>query len=159
MKKEIFENLYESYGRNLDIETCPYDYKEMEDDAWNRELRRKAKKIFSSIYNMFSNEIVNKLDYLQDDIYERLNEIKNDYNSAMYHKNKLEKSIKEITDKNTKLYDFYFAKKIDKEYFDEMKSYYGELLAELKCHLLYDNELLHNIKIYKKEIESLIVTN
>lgn len=157
MKKEMFENWYESYGRNLAIETCPYDYKEMEDDAWNKELRRKAKKIFSSIYNMFSNEIADKLDYLQDNIYVRLNEISNDYNSAMYQKNKLEKSIKEITDKNTKLYDFYFAKKIDKEYFDEMKSYYGELLAELKCHLFHVNELLHNIKVIKKEIESLVV--
>lgn len=159
MKKEIFENWYELYGRNLVIETCPYDYKEMEDDAWNRELRRKAKKIFSSVYNIFSNEIADKLDYLQDGVYERLIEINKDYNSAMIEKNKLEKSIKEITDKNTKLYDFYFAKKIDKEYFDEMKVYYGEILSELKRHLFCVNTLLHNIKVYKKAIESLIVTD
>ena len=158
MKKELFEVWYDDVGRNFAIETCPYDYKEMEDDAWNRELRRKAKKIFSSVYNMFSNIIADKLDYLQDDIYERLIKIKNDYNSAMIQKNKLEKSIKEITDKNTKLYDFYFAKKIDKEYFDEMKVYYGETLSKLKCYLFNVNELLHNIKVYKKEIESLIVT-
>lgn len=158
MKKEMFENWYESYGRNLAIETCPYDYKEMEDDAWNRELRRKAKKIFSSIYNLFSDSMIDKLDILQDDVYDRLDEIRNDYTSAMNQKNKLESEIKEITEKSTKLYDFYFENKIDKSYFDEMKSYYGNKLAELKCHQFHVNELLHNIKVYKKEIESLIIT-
>ena len=159
MKKELFEVWYNEFGRNLAIETCHYDYKEMEDDVWNKELRKKAKKIFSSVYNIFSNEIADKLSYLQDSVYKHLIEINNDYNSAMILKNKLEKSIKEITDKNTKLYDFYFAKKIDKEYFDEMKVYYGETLSELKYHLFCVNTLLHNIKVYKKAIEPLIVTD
>ena len=158
MKKELFEKWYAECGRNLAIETCPYDYKEMEEDVWEKELRRKAKKIFSSVYNMFSDSMVDKLDILQDDIYEHLDEINADYNSAINQKNKLEKSIKDITDKNTKLYDFYFAKKIDKDYFDEMKSYYGEILSELKCHKFHANELLHNIKVYKKNIESLVIS-
>ena len=158
MKKELFEKWYADCGRNLAIETCPYDYKEMEDDVWEKELRRKAKKIFSSIYDIFSDSINNRLSILQDDVRNKLDEIRNDYNSAMFQKNKLESEIKEVTEKSTKLYDYYFDNKIDKEYFEEMKSYYGNKLSELKCHQFHVNELLHNIKVYKKEIESLLFT-
>lgn len=158
MKKELFEKWYVEHGRNLAIETCPYDYKEIEDDVWEKELRRKAKKIFSSIYNIFSDSIYDRLSILQDDVRNKLDEIRNDYNSAMFQKNKLESEIKEVTEKSTKLYDYYFDNKIDKEYFEEMKSYYGNKLSELKCHQFHVNELLHNIKVYKKEIESLLFT-
>jgi chemotaxis regulatin CheY-phosphate phosphatase CheZ len=158
MKKEMFEKWYESYGRNLVIETCPYDYKEMEDDVWNKELRKKAKKIFSSLYNMFSNEMVNKLDIMQNEVYNKLYEIMDDYERAMNQKNNIEESIKDITDKSTKLYDFYFANKIDKEYFEEMKTYYGERLNKLKTNLGFINQVLHEIKITKKETESLLIT-
>lgn len=158
MKKELFEKWYVERGRNLAIETCPYDYKEIEDDVWEKELRRKAKKIFSSIYNIFSDSIYDRLSILQDDVRNKLDEIRNDYNSAMFQKNKLESEIKEVTEKSTKLYDYYFDNKIDKEYFEEMKSYYGNKLSELKCHQFHVNELLHNIKVYKKEIESLLFT-
>lgn len=157
MKKEMFDYWYDDFGRDLAIETCPYDYKEMEDDAWNRELRRKAKKIFSSVYNMFSNVMSYKLESLQEEVYEKMLYLNSNINSTLGYKQFLINEIEKITNITTKMYDLYFENKIDKDFFNEMKSFYGEQLRNLKTELNNADALIKEIKQEKKDLESLII--
>ena len=157
MKKEMFDCWYDDFGRDLAIETCPYDYKEMEDDAWNKELRRKAKKIFSSIYNMFSNVMSYKLEPMQEEIYEKMLYLNSNIDSTLSYKQFLINEIEKITNITTKMYDLYFENKIDKNFFNEMKSFYGEQLRNLKRELNNADGLIKEIKQEKKDLESLII--
>lgn len=157
MKKEMFDYWYDDFGRDLAIETCPYDYKEMEDDAWNKELRRKAKKIFSSVYNMFSNVMSYKLEPMQEEIYEKMLCLNSNINSTLGYKQFLINEIEKITNITTKMYDLYFENKIDKIFFNEMKSFYGEQLKNLKRELNNIDGLIKEIKQEKKDLESLII--
>ena len=157
MKKEMFDYWYDDFGRDLAIETCPYDYKEMEDDAWNKELRRKAKKIFSSVYNMFSNVMSYKLELMQEEIYEKMLCLNSNINSTLSYKQFLINEIEKITNITTKMYDLYFENKIDKNFFNEMKSFYGEQLRNLKRELNNADGLIKEIKQEKKDLESLII--
>lgn len=157
MKKEMFDYWYDDFGRDLAIETCPYDYKEMEDDVWNKELRRKAKKIFSSVYNMFSNVMSYKLELIQEEIYEKMLYLNSNIDSTLSCKQFLINEIKKITNINTKMYDLYFENKIDKNFFNEMKLFYGEQLRNLKRELNNVDGLIKEIKQEKKDLKSLII--
>lgn len=157
MKKEMFDYWYDDFGRDLVIETCPYDYKEMEDDVWNKELRRKAKKIFSSVYNVFSNVMSYKLESIQREIYEKILYLNSNINNTLEYKQFLINEIEKITNITTKMYNLYFENKIDKNFFNDMKSFYGEQLKNLKKGLNNTECLIKEIKQEKKDLESLII--
>lgn len=158
MKKELFKKWYKEYGRELAIETCPYDYKEMEYDVWEKELRRKAKKIFSSVYNMYCNEMVDRLCEVQDEVFLALNRMQEDLNNAVGFRIKIENNLKEFRDFSTELYDVHNEKKIDDEYFKKMKSFYGEGISDYKQNLHNVETVIKEIKKAMKKTECLIIS-
>ena len=158
MKKELFKKWYKEYGRELAIETCPYDYKEMEDDVWEKELRRKAKKIFSSVYNMYRNELVDSFKLVQKDAMNSLYKIKQDYQQTTKIRNKAEKELEQYRELATELYNLHKTKEIKEEYFESLKTLFGERIATLKSHISDTEKILKGIKKDKKNMEHLVLS-
>lgn len=155
MKKELFEKWYENYGRNLAIEICPYDYYEKEDDVWNKELRRKAKKIFSNIYDVIYKDYSAKLDDVQYEIKNALEKTEIMLIRSKKLNDSVKQEIKGVKEITTKLYDSYLNKN-DDEYSKDCKKFYGEKLDKLKTESHCIENTIKNLKITKKDIESLI---
>ena len=158
MKKELFKKWYKEYGRQLAIETCPYDYKEMEDDVWEKELRRKAKKIFSSVYDMYSNELSDSLELIREDVMNNLEEINQDYEQGIKIRSKAEEDLKQHKELATELYNLHKTKEIKEEYFEKLKSTLGEKITTLKCYMSNTETVLKAIKKDKKNMEILVVS-
>ena len=159
MKKEHIKKWYKEYGRNLAIETCPYDYKEMEDDVWEKELRRKAKKIFSTIYDMYSNELVNSLELIQEDILGALFEMNQDYEQGIKIRNKAIEDLTKYKELATELYNLHKTKEIKEEYFEKLKSVLGERIGVLQSYITNTEKVLKAIKKDKKNMEHLVVSD
>ena len=158
MKKQLFNKWYKEYGRGLAIETCPYDYKEMEDDVWEKELRRKAKIIFSSVYNLYSDELVNSLELVQEDVKSGLYEMNEDYKKGILIRTKAEKDLAQYKSLATELYDMHKTKEIKEEYFERLKTLFGERITMLKSYLADTEKILKAIKKDKKNLELLVVS-
>lgn len=159
MKKELFKKWYREYGRELAIETCPYDYKEMEDDVWEKELRRKAKNIFSTIYDMYSSELVNSLELIQEDVLSALFEMNQDYEQGIRIRNKAIEDLMECKELATELYNLHKTKEIKEEYFEKLKSVLGERIGVLQSYITNTEKILKGIKKDKKNMEHLVVSD
>ena len=159
MKKELFKKWYKEYGKNLAIETCPYDYKEMEDDVWEKELRRKAKKIFSSVYDVYSNELVNSLELIQENVRTALFEMNQDYQQGIKIRNKAIEDLTECKELATELYNLHKTKEIKEEYFEKLKSVLGERIGVLQSYVNNTEKVLKGIKKDKKNMEHLVVSD
>lgn len=159
MKKELFKKWYREYGRNLAIETCPYDNKETEDDVWEKELRRKAKKIFSSVYDMYSNELVNSLEVIQEDVRTALFKMNQDYEQGIRIRNKAIEDLTGCKELTTELYNLHKTKEIKEEYFEKLKSVLGKRIEIVQSYITNTEKILKAIKKDKKNMEHLVVSD
>lgn len=153
MKKEMFNVWYNECGRELAKNALPID------DVDEKEIRRKAKEIFSYTYNMFSDFMCDRLSPMYDYIIchlENLNEYAKEF--AM-RKKRAEELRNDITPYMTNLYDSYYKEKsIKKEQFDSLKNHFGEILSNAKNTINDCNAMLSMLKQEKKLVESLLVT-
>lgn len=159
MKKELFKKWYREYGKELAIETCPYDNKETENELWEKELRRKAKKIFSSVYNVYSNELVDSLELIQEDVRTALIEMNQDYKQGIRIRNKAIEDLTECKELATELYNLHKTKEIKEEYFEKLKSVLGERIGVLQSYITNTEKVLKAIKKDKKNMEHLVVSD
>ena len=72
MKKEMFNVWYNEYGKELAKNALPID------DVYEKEIRRKAKEIFSCTYSLFSEFMCDRLSPIHDYIIDYL-ENSNEY--------------------------------------------------------------------------------
>lgn len=153
MKKELFEVWYHEYGRDLAKDSLPID------DVEEKEIRRKAKKIFSSMYDMFSNFMNDRLNLVYEQIIDNINFLNNAYNEWSVRKNSAEimrdKSIPHLT----KLYDSYYNEKsIGKEQFDSLRHHFAEIVENSRHTIKDADKILSEIKHERKLLESLLIT-
>ncbi len=153
MKKEMFNLWYNEYGRGLAIDALPID------DVDEKEIRRKAKEIFSYTYDIFSEFMCDRLAPLYDHIVCQ-NDVINEMHKEICMRKKDAETIRdEITPHMTKLYDSYYKEKsIDKEQFHSLKKYFGEILSDAKEKINACDVTLSILKREKKYVESLLVT-
>ena len=153
MKKKMFNVWYNEYGKELAKNALPID------DVDEKEIRRKAKEIFSYTYSLFSEFMCDRLSPMRDHIIDYL-ENSNEYAEEFTMRKKCaEKLRNEITPYMTNLYDSYYKEKsIKKEQFDSLKNHFGEILSNAKNTINDCNGMLSALKQEKKLVESLLVT-
>lgn len=153
MKKEMFNVWYNGYGKELAKNALPID------DVDEKEIRRKAKEIFSYTYNMFSDFMCDRLSPIHDHIIDYL-ENSNEYTEEFAMRKKCAEELRDdITPYLTNLYDSYYKEKsIKKEQFDSLKNHFGEILSNAKNTINDCNAMLSMLKQEKKLVESLLVT-
>lgn len=154
MKKEMFEKWYASYGRELAVKALPLDEKELEE----KEIRKYAKNIYSSVYNSIKEKINSKLELIQYDIFEHIKEVNKVLENALSYKEYIINEIANITEITTTLYDKYLEHKVDEDIFKKTKEDYGTRLFKLKGCLKNTDVFIKITKDEKKELESLIVS-
>lgn len=153
MKKEMFNVWYNEYGRELAKKVLPID------DVEEKEIRRKAKEIFSYIYDMFSEFMSDRLSPMYDHIICHLESLTEYAEEFSMRKKCAEEIRKDITPYMTKLYDSYYKEKsIKKEQFDSLRSHFGEVLSNTKETINNCDAMLSMLKEEKKNVESLLVT-
>lgn len=153
MKKEMFNVWYNEYGRGLVINALPID------DVDEKEIRRKAKEIFSYTYDIFSEFIRDRLSLMRNHIIDYL-ENSNEYAEEFAMRKKCAEELRnDITPYMTNLYDSYYKEKsIKKEQFDSLKNHFGEILSNTKNTINNCDAMLSMLKQEKKLVESLLVT-
>ena len=153
MKKEMFNVWYNEYGRELAKNALPID------DVDEKDIRRKAKEIFSYTYDIFSEFIRDRLSLMRNHIIDYL-ENSNEYAEEFAMRKKCaEKLRNDITPYVTNLYDSYYKEKsIKKEQFDSLKNHFGEILSNAKNTINNCDGILSMLKQEKKLVESLLVT-
>lgn len=153
MKKEMFNLWYNEYGKELAKKVLPID------DVEEKEIRRKAKEIFSYTYNMFSDFMCEKLSPMFEDIIAHLTYLNDICDEINMKKFSAERVRDEITPHMTELYDSYYKEKsIKKEQFDSLKSHFGKILSNAKDTIRECDTMLTIVKKEKKDVESLLVT-
>lgn len=153
MKKEMFNVWYNEYGRELAKKVLPID------DVEEKEVRRKAKEIFSYTYDMFSEFMIDRLIPMYDHIICHLESLTEYAEEFSMRKKCAEEIRKEVTPYMTELYDSYYKEKsIKKEQFDSLRSHFGEILSNAKETINNCDNMLSMLKEEKKHIESLLVT-
>lgn len=156
MKKQLFNKWYENYGRELTKEISPYNNEEEINETIEKELRRKAKKIFSSVYDLYSERINESIHNLKDELFKILNEINQDYIRSNGIRKKIEKELEEYKTLNTELYDLHKEKRIKEDYFIKLKKLFGKRIYTLKENRNNLEKIVKNIKKDKKNIELFI---
>ena len=153
MKKEMFNLWYNEYGRGLAIDALPID------DVDEKEIRRKAKEIFSHTYSLFLEFMCDRLSPIHDHIIDYL-ENSNEYTEEFAMRKKCAEELRnDITPYMTNLYDSYYKEKsINNEQFDSLKNHFGEILSNAKNTINDCNGMLSTLKQEKKLVESLLVT-
>lgn len=153
MKKEMFNVWYNEYGRELAKNALPID------DVDEKEIRRKAKEIFSYTYNMFSDFMCDRLSPMYDHIICHLESL-NEYSEEFTMRKKCAEELRnDITPYMTELYDSYYEEKsIKKEQFDSLKNHFGEILSNAKNTINNCDAMLSTLKQEKKLVESLLLT-
>ena len=153
MKKKMFNVWYNEYGKELAKNALPID------DVDEKEIRRKAKEIFSYTYSLFSEFMCDRLSPMRDHIIDYL-ENSNEYAEEFtMRKKRAEELRNDITPYMTNLYDSYYKEKsIKKEQFDSLKNHFGEILSNAKNTINDCNGMLSALKQEKKLVESLLVT-
>lgn len=153
MKKEMFNVWYDEYGRELAKNALPID------DVDEKEIRRKAKEIFSYTYGIFSEFMCDRLSPMYDHIICHLESL-NEYAEEFTIRKKCAEEIRnDITPHMTNLYDSYYKEKsIKKEQFDSLKNYFSEILSNAKNTINNCDAMLSTLKQEKKLVESLLVT-
>ena len=153
MKKEMFNVWYNEYGRELAKKVLPID------DVEEKEVRRKAKEIFSYTYDLFSEFMSDRLSPMYDHIIYHLESLTEYAEEFSMRKKCAEEIRKDITPYMTKLYDSYYKEKsIKKEQFDSLRSHFGEVLSNAKETINNCDTMLSMLKEEKKNVESLLVT-
>ena len=153
MKKKMFNIWYNKYGKELAKNALPID------DVNEKEIRRKAKEIFSYTYSLFSEFMCDRLSPMRDHIIDYL-ENSNEYAEEFTMRKKCAEELRNnITPYMTNLYDSYYKEKsIKKEQFDSLKNYFGEILSNAKNTINNCDAMLSMLKQEKKLVESLLVT-
>ena len=153
MKKKMFNVWYNEYGKELAKNALPID------DVDEKEIRRKAKEIFSYTYSLFSEFMCDRLSPMRDHIIDYL-ENSNEYAEEFTMRKKCAEELRnEITPYMTNLYDSYYKEKsIKKEQFDSLKNHFGEILSNAKNTINNCDAMLSKLKQEKKLVESLLVT-
>ena len=153
MKKKMFNVWYNEYGKELAKNALPID------DVDEKEIRRKAKEIFSYTYSLFSEFMCDRLSPMRDHIIDYL-ENSNEYAEEFTMRKKCAEELRnEITPYMTNLYDSYYKEKsIKKEQFDSLKNHFGEILSNAKNTINNCDVMLSMLKQEKKLVESLLVT-
>ena len=153
MKKEMFNVWYNEYGRELAKKVLPID------DVEEKEVRRKAKEIFSYTYDLFSEFMSDRLSPMYDHIIYHLESLTEYAEEFAMRKKRAEELRNDITPYMTNLYDSYYKEKsIKKEQFDSLKNHFGEILSNAKNTINDCNAMLSMLKQEKKLVESLLVT-
>ena len=153
MKKEMFNVWYNEYGRELAKKVLPID------DVEEKEVRRKAKEIFSYTYDLFSEFMSDRLSPMYDHIICHLESLTEYAEEFSMRKKCAEEIRKDITPYMTKLYDSYYKEKsIKKEQFDSLRSHFGKVLSNTKETINNCDAMLSILKEEKKNVESLLVT-
>lgn len=153
MKKKMFNVWYNEYGKELAKNALPID------DVDEKEIRRKAKEIFSYTYSLFSEFMCDRLSPMRDHIIDYL-ENSNEYAEEFTMRKKCAEELRnDITPHMTNLYDSYYKEKsIKKEQFDSLKNHFGEILSNAKNTINNCDAMLSMLKQEKKLVESLLVT-
>ena len=153
MKKKMFNVWYNEYGKELAKNALPID------DVDEKEIRRKAKEIFSYTYSLFSEFMCDRLSPMRDHIIDYL-ENSNEYAEEFTMRKKCAEELRNyITPYMTNLYDSYYKEKsIKKEQFDSLKNHFGEILSNAKNTINNCDAMLSMLKQEKKLVESLLVT-
>ena len=153
MKKKMFNIWYNEYGKELAKNALPID------DVNEKEIRRKAKEIFSYTYSLFSEFMCDRLSPMRDHIIDYLENL-NEYAEEFAMRKKCAEEIRnDITPYVTNLYDSYYKEKsIKKEQFDSLKNHFGEILSNAKNTINNCDAMLSMLKQEKKLVESLLVT-
>lgn len=153
MKKKMFNVWYNKYGKELAKNALPID------DVNEKEIRRKAKEIFSYTYSLFSEFMCDRLSPMRDHIIDYLENL-NEYSEEFTMRKKCAEELRnDITPYMTELYDSYYEEKsIKKEQFDSLKNHFGEILSNAKNTINNCDAMLSTLKQEKKLVESLLVT-
>lgn len=155
MKKEMFNVWYNEYGKELAEKVLPINADELSE----KEVRRKAKEIFSYTYDLFSEFMSDRLSPMYDHIICHLESLTEYAEEFSMRKKRAEEIRKDITPYMTKLYDSYYKEKsIKKEQFDSLRSHFGEVLSNAKETINNCDSMLSMLKEEKKNVESLLVT-
>lgn len=155
MKKEMFNVWYNEYGKELAEKVLPINADELSE----KEVRRKAKEIFSYTYDLFSEFMSDRLSPMYDHIICHLESLTEYAEEFSMRKKCAEEIRKDITPYMTKLYDSYYKEKsIKKEQFDSLRSHFGEVLSNAKETINNCDSMLSMLKEEKKNVESLLVT-
>ena len=153
MKKEMFNVWYNEYGKELAKNALPID------DADEKEIRRKAKEIFSYTYDLFSEFMSDRLSPMYDHIICHLESLSEYAEEFAIRKKCAEELRNDITPYMTNLYDSYYKEKsIKKEQFDSLRNHFGEILSNAKDTINNCDSMLSMLKQEKKYVESLLVT-
>ena len=153
MKKKMFNVWYNEYGKELAKNALPID------DVDEKEIRRKAKEIFSYTYSLFSEFMCDRLSPMYDHIIDYLENSNKRAEEFAMRKKRAEKLRDDITPYMTNLYDSYYKEKsIKKEQFDSLKNHFGEILSNAKNTINNCDAMLSMLKQEKKLVESLLVT-
>ena len=154
MKKRIFEIWYDEYGKELATSSYPID----DDILSEKDIRIRAKSIFSDLYDLIKYENDINLSFIQNKVKEFISENKNITLRLSENKKILENEKSEIVAILTNLYDEYFKNhSIDKTYFDKMRRFYGEKLSNYKHSIKEIEQLISCNKSEKKSVESLLI--
>lgn len=153
MKKEMFNVWYNNYGRELAKNSFPID------DVGEKEVRRKAKEIFTQAYDIFSECMNERLVPMYDHIIKHIEGL-NELRIRFSERKECAESVRnEIVPHLTRLYDsFYKDKSIDKEQFESLKKHFGKVYSDAKETIVNCNAMLSMLKQEKRYVESLLVT-
>ena len=153
MKKKMFNIWYNEYGKELAKNALPID------DVNEKEIRRKAKEIFSYTYSLFSEFMCDRLSPMRDHIIDYLENLNEYAEEFAMRKKRAEELRNDITPHMTNLYDSYYKEKsIKKEQFGSLKNHFGEILSNAKNTINNCDAMLSMLKQEKKLVESLLVT-
>jgi Glu-tRNA(Gln) amidotransferase subunit E-like FAD-binding protein len=160
MKKELFEQWFNSYGEDLAKNLHPLNEEDFADnDEWEIELRKLGKCVFSNTYDLIYQYFTNNLMCVSDDIYAKIRRLNNSYDKLRETLKKIsveKNKIKKIMDK---LYDDYLPKKTNESSFNEMRSYFGNRLNELKNSEKFIEYSISEIKSEIKSCDLLLVSD
>lgn len=151
MKKEMFNRWYKKYGEKIAKNSLPID------DANEKEIRVEAKLIFSSVYDMMTEYVNEKVMSLCNHIASPLQDLKKYENEILAKKKIAEMCREELIPHMTRLYDSYYTEHtISRKQFDSLRKYFGEILSDNKKLIMIYNQKLSSLKKEKKNIESII---
>lgn len=153
MKKELFNEWYEFVGKDFAKNILPID------DVNEKEMRKIAKNIFSSVYNLIIDELCDRLSYLNLDIFEHLSKLRNiekcDKNLMLGYIEEKESLNKVLTS----IYDSFIKGDIKKEDFELIKAELIPKYVDLKNNINVFSNFLKMCKEEKKALESLLVVD
>lgn len=151
MKKELFNDWYDTVGKELALKVFPTD------EVDEKFIRREAKKIFSSVYNLASTCFAEKLISMQDCVNGHIQYLIEQKYELLERKFCLEHLLKDETDILTDLYDSYIRSEVSKEYFNRNRSIHAKQIEGYKQSIHNIDCLLTELKSEYKNVQKLVV--